>query len=71
MKKSHILITGAKGEIGTELIKSISENSSCNILTLDLHELNSDIAKHVDTHVVGNLVDTAIIEKINLDYRID
>ena len=32
MKKSHILITGAKGEIGTELIKSISENYDIDLL---------------------------------------
>ena len=53
MKKSHILITGAKGEIGTELIKSISKNSSCNILTLDLHELDSDISAITKEKVVS------------------
>ena len=57
LKESHILITGAQGEVGSELIKAISKESSTQILTLDLYPLESDISKHVSKQIIGSILE--------------
>ena len=70
IRKSSILITGACGEVGAELIKSFSNQENIHILTLDLHPLDDDIAKMVNRHIVGNILDGNILEQINLEFEI-
>ena len=70
IRKSSILITGAGGEVGSELINTLSKNKDVNIVTLDLHPLLSNVSEYVSDQIIGNILDTNIIEQINLEYEI-
>ena len=41
IRKSSILITGAGGEVGSELIKILSHHQDVNLVTLDLHPISN------------------------------
>ncbi len=70
IRKSSILITGAGGEVGSQLIKKFSEIENINIITIDLHPINNDIKKLVNTHIIGNVLDNKLIDQINFEYEI-
>jgi nucleoside-diphosphate-sugar epimerase len=70
MRKSSILITGAGGEVGSELIKILSNNENINIVTLDLHPLEPSIADMVSNQITGNILDKNLIDQINLEFEI-
>jgi len=70
IRKSSILITGASGELGAELIKTLSQNENINLLTLDLHPLESSISNMVADEMVGNILDSRLLDQINLEFEI-
>jgi len=70
IRKSSILITGAGGEVGSELIKVLSKQKNINIVTLDLHPLESDISDYVNDKITGNILDDNLLEQINLEFEI-
>ena len=67
-RKQIILITGANGEIGKNLIDYLSKSGSDNIVTLDLQPLE-DTSK-IYKHITGSILDQQIIDDINTDYEI-
>ena len=70
IRKSSILITGAGGEVGSELIKVLSKQKNINIVTLDLHPLESEISDYVNDKITGNILDDNLLEQINLEFEI-
>ena len=70
IRKSSILITGAGGEVGSELIKVLFNKENINIVTLDLHPLKSDVSNLVSDKITGNILDTRLLEQINLEFEI-
>lgn len=64
------MITGASGEVGHALIRRLAEDGNNRLLTLDLHDLPSDLARQT-THVVGNLLDTHLLTRLVSEYEID
>ena len=69
MRKKGVLITGAAGEIGDALIKSISQDENSQIVTLDLRQLPPEGQKLV-THVQGDLLDQALLSRLVSEYEI-
>jgi nucleoside-diphosphate-sugar epimerase len=69
MRKKGVLITGAAGEIGDALIKSISQDENSQIVTLDLRQLPPEDQKLV-THVQGDLLDQALLSRLVSEYEI-
>lgn len=69
MRKKGILITGAAGEIGDSLIRSLSENGETQIVTLDLRDLSPEYARLV-THVKGDLMDKSLLARLVSEYEI-
>ena len=67
IRKSSILITGAGGEVGSELIDYFSNQKNTNIVTLDLHPIRSDKASD---QITGNILDQSLLEQINLEFEI-
>ena len=70
IRKSSILITGAGGEVGSKLIDKLSVNENINIVTLDLHPLESQISSKVSDRITGNILDRSLIDQINLEFEI-
>ena len=70
IRKSSILITGAGGEVGSELIKILSHQENINIVTLDLHPLESEVSTYISDKITGNILDNKLLEQINLEYEI-
>ena len=67
-RKQIILITGANGEIGKNLIKYLSKAGSNNIVTLDLQPFEE--TSKVYKNITGSILDKQIIDDINADYEI-
>ena len=70
IRKSSILITGAGGEVGSQLINLLSNRENTNIVTLDLHPLESNIASMVSNQITGNVLDKNLLDQINLEFEI-
>jgi threonine 3-dehydrogenase len=70
MRKKGILITGAAGEIGDALIKSLAEQKNNQIVTLDVRPLPIETARLV-THVQGDILDQSLLSRLVSEYEID
>ena len=70
IRKSSILITGAGGEVGSQLIKLLSMRENINIVTLDLYPLDSKISNMVSNQIIGNVLDQKLLDQINLEFEI-
>jgi nucleoside-diphosphate-sugar epimerase len=70
MRKKAILITGAAGEIGLALIKSLSGDGDWPLLTIDLNPLPEDVVG-LTTHIEGSILDQALLERLVSEYEFD
>lgn len=70
MRKRVILITGAVGEIGQALVQKLSSSSKNHLLSLDLKPL-PDYLAGASTHVTGDILDWALLERMVSEYEID
>ena len=70
MRKPVVLITGANGEIGHGLIKSIAAKNDLSIITLDLDPLDDELKPQVRDAVTANIIDRNSLERINAKYEI-
>ena len=68
-RKQIILITGANGEIGKNLINYLSKVSSNNIVTLDLQPLEE--TSQVYKSITGSVLDKQIIDDINAECNLN
>lgn len=69
MRKKVSLITGASGEVGLALIKSLGTSGKDNLLTLDVRPLPPDF-DHLSTHLVGDILDKALLARLVSEYEI-
>ena len=70
MRQKVILITGASGELGQALIRQFSEAGSNDLLTLDLHDLPSDL-KGLSRHIIGDVLDQKVFARLVTEYDFD
>ena len=70
MRRKIILITGANGEIGHGLINALHTKGMDNIVALDLHPISEFIENKILEGVIGNILDTNLLEQINSEYEI-
>jgi nucleoside-diphosphate-sugar epimerase len=69
MRKKAILITGASGEIGQALVKSLAERDDLPIVTLDIAPLPKDIQELV-TPIQGDIMDKALLSRLVSEYEL-
>ncbi len=72
MRKQAVLITGANGEVGHGLIQKFhSMPDTPLIMALDIKQLDDHILELVDVPLVGDILDTALLERLKTEYEID
>jgi threonine 3-dehydrogenase len=69
MRKKAYLITGASGEIGQALVKSLAEQHDFPILTLDIQPLAEDTRALV-TSIQGDILDKALLSRLISEYEL-
>ncbi|MBP6470147.1 MAG: NAD-dependent epimerase/dehydratase family protein [Chloroflexi bacterium] len=70
MRKKVVLITGAAGEIGQALIKSLAATGNNQVLSLDLHDLPDDMDGY-STHILGDVLDKNLFARLVTEYDFD
>jgi nucleoside-diphosphate-sugar epimerase len=70
MRKKAILITGASGEIGQALIKSLADQGSFPVVAIDLQVL-SDEARSMTVPIQGNILDDALLKRLISEYEFE
>ncbi len=67
-----ILITGANGEVGHGLIRQLHDIPEAPpVVVLDIRGLDESMAPYVDTTIVGDILDTSLLDTIASEYEID
>ncbi len=69
MRKQGILITGAAGEIGDALIKSLAAQDKNRLITLDIRPLPEDTNELVN-HIQGDILDQSLLARLVSEYEI-
>jgi threonine 3-dehydrogenase len=70
MRKKVILITGASGEIGQALVKSLVSQIAVPIITLDIAPLPEDIHSQVIA-LQGDIMDKSLLSRLVSEYEVD
>ncbi|HVL11699.1 MAG TPA: NAD-dependent epimerase/dehydratase family protein [Gemmata sp.] len=71
-RNPSVLITGASGEIGHELIARLSAaDPGRPVVTLDLNPLQPELSPKVRHQFVGSILDTQLLERIIAEYEVD
>ncbi len=70
MPQKTVLITGASGEIGQALIKSLADDASQDIISIDLKALPDELTGK-STHIIGNLLDHSLLSDLEKKYDFD
>jgi nucleoside-diphosphate-sugar epimerase len=71
-RNPSVLITGASGEIGHELIARLSAADPARpVVTLDLNPLALELTPKVRHQFVGSILDTQLLERILAEYEVD
>lgn len=71
MRTKVILITGANGEVGHGLIRQIHAQKDLPIIVLDVRGLDAVMNQYVDTTIVGDILDSSLLDMLTSEYEID
>ena len=69
MRKPAILITGANGEMGHGLIEALYKDNHRNIVAMDLNNLEHTISGFCLEEIIGNILDTDLINQLNGEFE--
>lgn len=70
MRKPVILITGAGGEIGHELVARLSSSGS-PIITVDVARLDATLAPRVTREFTGSVTDAGLLDRVLAEFEVD
>ncbi len=70
MRNEVILITGANGEIGHGLIKSLAQRNGTQIVALDLKPLDDSLVSYCDRFIQGDILDSMLLGRLMAEYDI-
>lgn len=72
MRQRVILITGANGEVGHGLIKQMYARPDLpDVVVLDVRGLDEEMDQYVDTTIVGDILDTSLLDMLMSEYEIE
>ena len=70
MRRKAILITGASGEIGQALVKSLAGQNEMPIITLDIAPIPEELRPMV-VAIQGDIMDKALLSRMVSEYELD
>lgn len=70
MRKKAILITGAAGEIGQALVRSIKEKSDIPVVAIDLSTLPDEM-RMLTVPIQGNILDEALLKRLISEFEFE
>jgi len=70
MRKPVILITGANGEVGHGLIKSLTAAGEKELVAIDLEPLDPDLAGLCRNSFIGSILDRHLMERVVSEYEV-
>jgi threonine 3-dehydrogenase len=70
MQQQTVLITGASGEVGHGLVERL-HHDAVTIVTLDIHEPDAKLLPYIDTSIVGDITDHALLNRLEADFHFD
>jgi nucleoside-diphosphate-sugar epimerase len=70
MRKKVTLVTGASGEIGQALVKSLADRDEMPIITLDIAPIPDEVQTRV-TPILGDIMDKALLSRLVSEYELD
>ena len=71
MPTRTILVTGANGEIGHGLISHLAEQGGVHIIAMDLAPLDKAVKSMCHRTVVGDILDTSLLETLSTEHDFD
>jgi threonine 3-dehydrogenase len=70
MRKKVTVVTGAAGEVGTSLVRRLTESSSRPVLALDLTPLPYSLPKgHIS--ITGDILDSGMLSRLVAEYEVE
>jgi nucleoside-diphosphate-sugar epimerase len=70
IRKPGILVTGANGEIGHGLITVLSDQSSHNIIALDVRPLDGGLKDRCSAVIIGDILESRLLERMQSEFEI-
>jgi nucleoside-diphosphate-sugar epimerase len=70
MRKRIILITGASGEIGQALVKSLAAQQAAQVVTIDIQPAPDEL-RHLVIHQQGSILDKSLLSRLVSEYEIE
>lgn len=70
MRKKAILVTGASGEIGQALVRSLAEQHETTIITLDIQPVSEEMRQLV-MPIQGDILDKSLLSRLISEYEIE
>lgn len=67
----NVLVTGANGEIGHELIEKLSGYRNVNVVALDINKLDDKLANCVTKEFTGDILDFELLSRLFKKYEFD
>jgi threonine 3-dehydrogenase len=71
MTKAMVLVTGANGEIGRSLLKTLADDGGYDVVTLDLTPLPEWLRPLVTASYAGNIMDRFLLDQIAAHHEVD
>jgi threonine 3-dehydrogenase len=71
MSKTVVLVTGANGEIGRSLLRTLAEHGGHDVVTLDLTPLPEELRGLVGASYVGNIMDKHLLDQLAALHEVD
>ncbi len=70
VRKPVVLVTGANGEMGHGLIGRLADRGTYDVLGLDIKELDPGLRQRCAFHLVGDILDRHLLERLVSEYEI-
>jgi nucleoside-diphosphate-sugar epimerase len=70
VRKPALLVTGASGEVGYQLIKEFSRSAEMDVIALDIKEVSEELRGLCSAAIVGDILEENLLQRLVSEYEI-